>query len=292
MTGRFPNLFLVGAMRAGTTALHEALDAHPQIVMSDFKEPAFFADPVELAYDSRIVSTAGFAGDLDRYLGLFATSDRAVYRGESSTHYTKLPRITGIPERIFAASPAARIVYLVRDPIERTLSHYRYAVRVKEETRPCLVAVQSDPIYCSVSDYARQIAPYLELFGDDGVFVAVLEDLMEAPEGTLTSLLTWLGLPMPDSGLPFLRRNALGGVSRARGPDMLHRIGRTASYQRLARHVVPGRVRTAVRTRLQEPVKKHEVRHPAVIEYLRAVHGPQVASFRALTGRRFERWSL
>ena len=62
MTQRIPNLFLIGAMRSGTTALHEVLGNHPQIFMSDVKEPAHFADPAELAMDSRVASAAGFCG--------------------------------------------------------------------------------------------------------------------------------------------------------------------------------------------------------------------------------------
>lgn len=290
MTERFPNLFLVGAMRAGTTALTEALSAHPDIHMSDFKEPAFFADPVELAKDSRIVSEAGFAGDVERYLTLFQNAGNVTYLGESSTHYTKLPRITDVAKRMIQMSPDARIIYLVRDPVERTLSHYRYAVRTKEENRSCLVAVQSEPIYCAVSDYARQIEPFLDLFGPEQVFVAVLEELATDPASGLVPMLTWLELPIPDQDLPFRRRNSIGGVSRTRGPDLLHRIGRTSSYQRMARHMVSERLRTAVRTRLHEPVHRDEVRHPSVLEYLQAVHEPQIETLESLLGRSFELW--
>lgn len=292
MAPRIPNLFLVGAMRAGTTALHHALDAHPQISMSTYKEPAFFADPAELAADSRTVSDAGYAANPSRYLELFAASGDAAYVGESSTHYTKLPRVGGVAARIADFSPDARIVYLVRDPVERTLSHYRYAVRKKSERRACLDAVHAGSIYCSVSHYAMQLEPYLEHFGHDRIHVCVLERLRDDAATELGGLYRWLGLDVPELDHGFERRNSVGAdVLVSQGPTVLHAIGRSAGYQRLARRVLPDAVRTGARRLLYRPLSDEEVRDPLVLDHLRFVHEPQVVELERMLGRTFPDWA-
>ncbi len=288
-----PNLFLVGAMRSGTTALHDALGRHPDIFMSEFKEPAHFTDPAQLATDSRVAAAAGFAGNREKYASLFSGGADHRYRGESSTHYTKAPRITGVAERIVAASPEARILYFVRDPVLRTVSHYRYAVRQKEERRPLLDAVQAEPFYCAVSDYARQLRPYVDTFGRDRIWVGTLEAMTGDPAGELRALHRWLGLePGRDDAVAFSRLNAIAGtVAIARGPKLLHRIGRKAGYQRAARTLVPARVRDGVRHVLTRPVRSDELRDPKAHDYLREALAPKIAAFEELVGRRFPEWA-
>lgn len=291
MAQRTPNLFVVGAMRAGTTALHEVLGAHPDIFMSPFKEPAYLADPAELARDSRIIAAAGYAGNRRRYLELFAGAGDEVFLGESSTHYTKLPRITGVPERMAAFAPDARIVYTVRDPVARTLSHYRFAVRRKDERRPCLEALQVEPFYCDVSDYARQLRPYLDRFGPGRVHVVVLEDLVANPDRELGSLYEWLGVPGTDAGVVFPKRNeSAARLTRARGPEILHRIGRSERYQRLATATFPTRLRNGVRALLSRSVASDETTDPEVLAYLRGIFRPRVSAFEQLAGRTFPEW--
>lgn len=293
MGDRIPNLFLVGAMRSGTTALHEVLDRHPDIFMSRFKEPAYFTDPDQLAADSRVVSAAGYAGDRAAYLSLFADGVGHRYRGESSTHYTKAPRITGVAERIAAASPEARILYFVRNPVLRVVSHYRFAVRRKEERRSLVDAVQAEPFYCAVSDYALQLRPYIDTFGRGRIWVGTLEAMTRDPVAELHGLHRWLGLePGRGDAARFPRLNAIDGtVAAARGPNVLHRIGSTDGYQRVARTLVPPRVRAALRRVLTRPVGGDELGEPTAVDHLREVLAPRIAAFEELMERRFPEWA-
>ena len=279
-------------MRSGTTALHEALGSHPAIFMSEVKEPAHFTDPVELATDSRFASAAGFAGDRAKYLELFASAGDVRYVGESSTHYTKAPRINGVAERIHEMSPDARILYLVRDPIERTLSHYRFAVRMKYERRPIAEAVR-DPFYSAVSNYAMQLEPYLDRFGREPIWIGTLEELSADAASALSGLYSWLGVD-PDAGdLTYPQRNAVSSeLTRARGPEMLHRAGRSGVYQRLARAVLPAAARRTVRRVLNRTVEAEEVRDDSVIEYLRTVQAPFVERFETMVDREFPAWTM
>ncbi|MDE3166049.1 MAG: sulfotransferase [Acidobacteriota bacterium] len=104
---RRPNLFIIGAMKPGTTSPHEYLDTHPQIAMSETKEPGYFAE--ELSLDKGECS----------YLSLFAQDERIVFRGESSSHYTKLPLYRSVAERLHRFCPDARLIYIMRDPFDQ-----------------------------------------------------------------------------------------------------------------------------------------------------------------------------
>lgn len=293
MSERFPNLFVVGAMRSGTTALHESLAAHPDIFMSKVKEPAYFADRHELAIDSRAATAAGFAGNRRRYVELFAAAGDVAYVGESSTHYTKLPRITGVAPRLATQASGPRILYIVRDPVERTLSHYRYAVRGKYERRSPMEALLAEPIYCAVSDYAMQIAPYVEALGADAVHIAIFEEVIDSDHPAHTQIFRWLGLDPPTSASqPMERRNEMAGeLQRARGPSALHRLGRSATYQRVARAMIPGSVRNTVRRSLSQPLDAGSLRTPDVMALLRETHEPHAVAFEEVLGRPIKRWT-
>lgn len=186
---RKPNLFVIGAMKCGTTSLHEYLNTHPQIAMSQEKEPGYFVEELTL-----------HRGE-DWYLGLFDQDARYRYVGESSTQYTMLPKFKGVSERIFRFNPHARLIYIMRNPLERTLSHYWHAVRVRNqqdgggEPRPLLTAMREQPRYLDFSDYAMQLKPYLERFGRDSLYTLTFESLAADPQRELDSIYHWLDLP-------------------------------------------------------------------------------------------------
>src|SRR5437763_505157 len=103
---RWPNLFVVGAPKAGTTSLWLYLDRHPDIWMAPVKEPQFFS---------------GLWYDQDSYLRLFAPGARFKLRGEASPSYLAK---AGVAEASKRVSPDARIVIMLRDPVERAYSKY------------------------------------------------------------------------------------------------------------------------------------------------------------------------
>lgn len=279
-------------MRAGTTALHEVLGAHPDIFMSPFKEPAFFADPEQLARDSRIIASAGYAGNRERYLGLFAEAEGARYRGESSSHYTKQPRLTGIARRMAAFSSDPRIIYLVRNPIERALSHYQFAVYRRDEHRRPLAAFQADPFYCAVSDFEMQITPYLETFGRDHVHIEVLEELSAQPGHALAAIFTWLGVDPGRGPDTMPRRNQFTRpVDRLRGPRLVSTASHTAWYRGALSRLLPSAVRNAAKAVLRDPVDD-DLRSDAVMEHLRRRLEEPTRRLETLMGRSIDAWGV
>ncbi len=286
--GRRPNLFIVGAMRSGTTALHEVLAGHPDVFMASFKEPAYFADPAELATDSAVVAAAGYAGDLQAYESLFEDASGERYRGESSTHYTKQPRITGIAEKLGQYAPDARIVYLVRDPVDRALSHYRFEVQRRYETRAALDALRSDPIYLAVSDYALQIRPFIEQFGRERVYITSLEDLASNPATELIALYRWLEVDEGAGGLTLPRRNAID-APMTRAPRATQSLRKSAWYRSAVR-LIPKGARRAAKAVVDRPMDESELERSEVRAFLADQLHRKIPPFEELAGREFTAW--
>ena len=114
-SGALPNLIVIGGLKCGTTSLHHYLNLHPEITMSRPKDLNFFVR--ELNWE---LGPEWYASHFDR---------ASPVRGETSPHYTNLPRFEGVAERMRELLGAeTRIIYVVRDPIERMLSHYLHNV--------------------------------------------------------------------------------------------------------------------------------------------------------------------
>lgn len=97
-----PNLFIIGAMKSGTSSLHNYLSSHPDIFMSQVKEPMHFSREDMWSKGN------------DDYLGLFADAKNEKYLGESSTEYTKLPFRDGVAKRLYEFNPEAKLIYIAR----------------------------------------------------------------------------------------------------------------------------------------------------------------------------------
>jgi hypothetical protein len=279
-----PNLFIIGAMKSGTTSLHEYLDTHPQIVMSETKEPGYFVEELSLAKGE------------DWYLSLFAQDDRCRYRGESSTHYTKLPVYRGVAERLHRFNPDARLIYIMRDPFERLVSHYWHNVRDAVhggELRPLLKAVKERPDYLAFSDYAMQLAPYLDRFGPQALYTLTFEALIEDPQRELDRLCQWLGLPpapiaREKSTAHNQKPKAMAGVA---GFGILNRIEYSTVWDRISPYV-PGSLKGWAKRRAYTSVDEHETQR-SLPELRREIAEPlrrQIEDLSRLLGRDFPEW--
>src|SRR5271170_4673027 len=150
MSHRKPDLFLIGAMKSGTTYLRKLLNAHPKIFMCEPDEPSYFVDPQQLKSIWIEMWERGFWKSEEHYLELFKSAGDATILGEASTNYTKRPLVTGIAEKIEAFNPRARFIYILRDPVARSLSHYWHMVRYHAEQRPIVEAIRRDSQFLAV----------------------------------------------------------------------------------------------------------------------------------------------
>lgn len=171
-----PNFFLVGAPRCGTTSMYAYLRSHPQIFMPETaKEPHYFAPEESLWYGKRI-------DDLETYLALFTGARDAVRIGEASTHYLASPSAAN---SIYAFNPQARILIMLRSPVDLLYSLYYHRRQTGKERHAtfeqALVADTDEasrkPRYRIFGQFASQVQRYWDVFGPDAVQIILFDDL-------------------------------------------------------------------------------------------------------------------
>jgi hypothetical protein len=285
-----PNLFVIGASKAGTSALHAYLNLHPEIRMSGQKEPCFFVDRADLLQRWAVMAHNTVSHDVDTYLAAFDGGEGMRYRGESSTLYAMHPSISGVAGRIATACPDARIIYCVREPVTRTISHYWQENRYLNEKRSLEVALREDPIYRYTSDYALQMEEYLAHFGQDRIHVVVSERLRRDRLTTLAEIFDWLGvasfIPDPEDLADMHVTPPVGRQERIPGIAALRD---TALWQRLRKSLPDwmleglGRVGT-------RPVQRAQIDDEAVRAELAVWFAERTTRFEELIGRRIPEW--
>jgi hypothetical protein len=252
-----PDFVIAGAMRAGTTALASALAEHPQIFMTTPKEPNFFAVACG-ALEFAGPGDQGFArqniADWDSYQTLFRNAgDRA--RGEASAAYLALP---GVASEIRKKSPHAKIVIILRDPVERAFSAWQYLRgRGREDLRDFRSGLAAEekrrslgygPIwwYLEASRYQLGLEEYLAAFPRSQLHVLTTEELRRDSAGSMSRICDFLGV----DGAGFHASALDSEVNRAGVPrvEMLTRLLYPSYRLRepLSR-IAPPAVRTLVR---------------------------------------------
>jgi hypothetical protein len=278
-----PNVFLIGAMKSGTTSLHQYLAQHPQVFMSTPKEPGYFVE--ELTWSQ---------GE-SWYLDLFEGAGRARVIGEGSTEYTKLPTYQGVPERIRDFNPDARFVYLMRDPLARIVSHYWHNVRVNglnPAKRNIATAVAEDTEYIAYSDYAMQLRPWFQLFGRDRVYCVTFEALSADPESVTREVCDWLGLEGDIPPEVFKGRHNVrpGAIRQPRGLGLLSRLAHSAPWSAVS-PMVPKSLRRFASSLALKEVRPSASEAAAVLDQIRPQVRERVHALTTLLGRTFPEWT-
>lgn len=176
-----PNLLVIGSMKAGTYSLHNYLHEHPDVYMSQKrKEVNFFIEEMNWRRGPHWYSK-------------FFASESPV-RGESSTRYSMSQCFAGVPERAAATVPDAKLIYLVRDPVRRLLSHYVHNVDDSLEHRSfeqVLEAPDRDE-YIETGCYWNQLQLWLTHFDEANIKVVCFEDLVNDKAKTMRSVFEFL----------------------------------------------------------------------------------------------------
>lgn len=174
-----PNLIIIGAMKCGTTSLHFYLSRHPQVRMSRPKELNFFC------------ADGSWSKGIDWYESHF-NGDARIF-GESSPSYSNFPIRPGVPARMHSVLPEAKLIYIVRDPIERIVSQYVHSLASGTEKRTFAEVVDAmDEVYVSRSQYFLQLQQYLEFFPESGILVIDHHELLEKRMETLAKVFRYL----------------------------------------------------------------------------------------------------
>ena len=305
MSALIPNFFLIGANKAGTTSLHYYLSQHPDVFMSNPKEPRFFSTEYERGFDHyRKAYFRDYGGE------------RVV--GDAATQHLYLPFVA---ERIAASVRDPRFAVICRNPVDRLISNYWHRTTIGLESRSLeevidlnlrlldegqAFATESDAtlyaevfkdsgdaglirkfcFYLEPGYYAQNIDAYRSLFGAERIKVLFFEDLQEDPEAVTNEVLAFLGLP--SIALSDARR--LNEARSGTAARLVNFLGRLPGIDRM-----PPRLKTTVKTQIGQLLKGRNDSKPPIDQALRdrlaAHYRPHNHRLAALTGRALDRWA-
>ena len=290
-----PNLLIIGAAKSGTTSLHRYLGQHPEIHMAQpGPDPRLHgandANPKEMRFFWR----EDWRQHLRWYESHFEVEEPI--RGEATPAYTAWPHHAGVPERIRDVVPNVRLIYVVRDPIDRLVAHWVQAqVDGDDHALAARLAQpnwQDDPIVCP-SRYATQLYRYLACFEADQILLVDQQQLRYDRHATLSEVFSFLGV---DDGFwcdAFEREENTRAEKRA-----LTRAGKplfTRMLDPAGRRLAPrtwARSRPRVRRYLSRPVPPAGDLSTHLRTKLESLLRPEVDELRRMTSRDFASWSL
>jgi len=184
---RIPDSIIIGSAKSGTTSLWHYLNAHPDVFMSTPKEPCYFDESVN------------WYRGIDWYKSLFECADEGQICGEASTNYTRWPQVNGVPKKIHSLSPNMKLIYVMRNPIARSYSHYIH--RWTKEINPGKPFSENfeefckkDPMCIDSSLYYEQLEQYLNYFSKEQILTVIFEELVNNPEKVLPEIYDFINI--------------------------------------------------------------------------------------------------
>ena len=202
-----PDFFIAGAPKAGTTAVHAALARHPALYMSAVKEPKFFltdGPPPARGGPGDVQTYREHVWQRDDYEALFAPAPAGTLRGESTPFYLYH---RDAQRRIRALIPDARLIVILRDPVERAHSNWAhlwsagldpvddFVLACAEEQRRIEDGWADFWRYTSLGRYGDQLEHLYTVFPRDQVLVFRYHALIESPGLVLDQICAFLGVP-------------------------------------------------------------------------------------------------
>ena len=286
-----PNFLIIGAMKSGTTALYYYLEQHPEIYMSPVKEPNFFSSQEQ-------ENAADTVTHIETYQHLFrgVSGERAI--GEASHSYLYESRAAAQIRRYI---PEAKLIAILRNPIDRAYSHFLHMVRSGTEPLDDFAQALQEEAggihkertfqdYIGRGLYYDQLKRYFGTFPREQVRVYLYEDLIGAPISTVQDAFRFL--KVDDSFVPdvSLRRN-VSGHPKYKSLDRLLR--RQSRIKHAAKIYLPARMRWRLskafddlktRNLVEPPPLQPEVRRQLIKVYREDILKVQELIHRDLSG--------
>lgn len=253
-----PNFLILGAAKAGTTSLHYYLNQHPKIYMSKVKEPRFFAlegEKLNFQNPDNLINHTSIT-DLGEYQKLFADVSTETAIGETSPLYLYSPKAV---ERIKHYIPQAKLIVVLRNPVERAYSCYTHLVREGYEplSFEAGLAAESERIannwahlwhYRQAGYYYQQLKRYCDYFSTEQIRVYLYEDLSQDSVSLVQNVCRFL--EVEDNFVPDLTRQNVSGIPKHR---VLHNLVNRGNVVRKAlQQVLPQQLRTNVAQSIRE----------------------------------------
>ncbi len=281
-----PNLFLVGAPKCGTSALHGYLAQHPDVWMSEPKEPHFFCTDVDAPFAVR---------DPDAYAALFKDAVGDIVGESSATYlYSKVAA-----QKIRAACPDAAIIAMLRNPLELIPSlHSQKRVNGTEPYEALaealaaepkrkageLEAIGAFPFYDAAARYTEQLKRYLDVFPPEQLHIIVFDDFKRDAAAVYAGVSKFLGLK------PFTPNFKVVNQNKRIRSRVLHNVlqNPASPVNRLPKPL--NRLTYKALDKLNSAVEVRVPLTPAVKDQLRRDFAGEVESLSKLLGRDLRGW--
>jgi hypothetical protein len=274
--GRLPDFVIAGVMKSGTTSLRNALGRHPEVYCAP-GEPHFFCGHVE-------------ERALDWYTRQFRDAGQARVLGEKTADYLAQPRAV---ERMAQLLPDARVIVILRNPVDRAYSHYWHQRMVKKEHLSFAEAVNAEPGrlrdgqahlgYVEDGRFAPQLERLASFYPRDSIHVMLLEEFRGDPATEYERVCRFLGVDETFRPSATLRRRT-NPYRRMRLPRVYERLKRSDLYRHLPR----------VAKKNLEKALVQSADYPPMEEGLRArltqLYAPDNAALAEWLGRRLPAW--
>ncbi len=269
---RLPTFLVIGAPKCGTTSLSKYLGAHPDVFVTSPKEPMFF--------------TKQWDRGVEWYQSLFADAGSAVARGEGSVGYGTSTLHPEAPERIQSIVPDVKLVYVVREPVQRLQSHWAFTTARGREHRALEAAIREGSRYVKPSLYGSNMAVYLEHFPREQLLIICSDDLRTKRAATVGRVLEFIGVDpeqrIANLGQEFLRVETLRQPT-PRTERVLRAAGRTPL------HFLPSRFKHRLHSHFQRRVALPTL-PPDVEAELWEIFTPDLQQLRSIVGPDFDLW--
>lgn len=297
-TERWPDFYIVGAPKAGTTSLYEYLAGHPGVFLPARKELRYFGSDMEVRHRHTF--------SREEFLAEYAGAPDGAALGNAYVWYLYS---SAAAAEIHGVRPDARIVVMLRDPVDALHSlHSEFVYDGNEDIEDFASALRAEPDRCAgrrvpaeahfpaglcyrrTVRYAEQLQRYLDRFGRRQVHVIVFDDFAADPAATYARLLDFLGLP--DEGrAAFPRRNP---NKRSRSAVMRRVLAAPPRpVRRAVRALLPRRIREGLYRRAVALNTRGEQRPPMPVELRRALREelePEVGRLEDVLGRPLPAW--
>lgn len=289
----FPNFLVIGAYKSGTTSLHNYLKQHPDIFIPEVKEPNYFAfvdtqnPTVNPAYNNSIKTT-------EDYERLFEKAKFKNAIGEISPEYMAN---CSAAEAIYSRLPNAKLIAILRNPVERAYSDYLMYFSAGIETELNFGAALDnqekrislgDPTGCYVSTgfYGKQLIRYYKLFPKKQIKVALFEDLVSNPRLLLHDLFSFLNVD-PDYCPLDLSKHNFSGIPRNAVAKFI--LGKQKYIKTLLRPILSNGIRSILRRHMESLVNRPTIPMDAK-NRLKEIYKNDIFQLESLINRDLSHW--
>ncbi|MEL7084760.1 MAG: sulfotransferase domain-containing protein [Cyanobacteria bacterium J06597_1] len=261
---RYPDFLFIGAMKSATTSISSQLGMQPGIFM--------VSDPKELFFFSR---DEIYSRGIDWYTSNFDGVPTNELCGEAATTYTQKEVYPLSVERMQQHLPNANLIYLMRHPIDRLISHYTHDVIGGRISVGINEAIDKHPELVSTSQYASQLKPYFEAFGYNQILPSFFERLNASPQAELERVCDFIGYAgTPQWSSDLKPKNV--SKNRVQRNALTDFLRRAPVLSQVREYLVPSSLKTLIRKPFVAKVERPEL-SPENLERLKSIFDEDLA---------------